>query len=120
MVIIMHGGSRMTIDPRISTRPGRSTVGFSPTRQTFGSTNRKALPGGGVLTPCTAEVVWALTTHAFREGAQFLLLLEMRPTPSHALIPRSAYKRFVYQAGITLTLKERAKRREVWGESPNG
>ena len=32
----MHGRSRMTIDPRTSTMPGRRYVGFSPTRQTGG------------------------------------------------------------------------------------
>ena len=28
-----HGRSRRTVDPRIPTMPGRSTSGFSPTRQ---------------------------------------------------------------------------------------
>ena len=28
----MHGGSHMTIDPRIPTMPGRSTLGFHPSR----------------------------------------------------------------------------------------
>ena len=28
VLIIMHGRSRMTIDPRIPTMPGRSTSGF--------------------------------------------------------------------------------------------
>ena len=32
---IMHGRSRVTIDPRIPTMPGRSTSGFAPTRQTL-------------------------------------------------------------------------------------
>ena len=32
---VMHGRSRMTIDPRTPTMPGRSTSGFSPTKQTL-------------------------------------------------------------------------------------
>ena len=31
----VHGRSRMAIDPRIPVMPGRSTSGFSPTRQTL-------------------------------------------------------------------------------------
>ena len=30
VLIIMHGRSRMTIDPRIPTMPGQSTLGFQP------------------------------------------------------------------------------------------
>ena len=32
---VMHGRSRMTIDPRIPPTPGRSTSGFLPTTQTL-------------------------------------------------------------------------------------
>ena len=32
---VVHGRSRMAIDPRVPTMPGRSTVGFPPTRQTL-------------------------------------------------------------------------------------
>ena len=32
---IIHGRSRMHINPRLPTMPGRSTWGFSPTRQTL-------------------------------------------------------------------------------------
>ena len=31
VLIIMHGRSRMTVDPRIPTMPGRSTSGFHQT-----------------------------------------------------------------------------------------
>ena len=41
VLVVMHGRSRMTIDPRIPAMLGRKYVGFSPTRQTSLAPNAK-------------------------------------------------------------------------------
>ena len=35
VIVVMHGHSRMLIDPRIPAMPGRITSGFPPTRPTL-------------------------------------------------------------------------------------
>ena len=42
VLIVMHGRSRMTIDPRTPTTPGRSTSGF-PDQADTACTKREAL-----------------------------------------------------------------------------
>ena len=52
----IHGRGRTTVDPRISSMPGRSTLGFHrPGRQMWQKGGQKG--GGGTFSSCMAVVV---------------------------------------------------------------
>ena len=46
-IVIMHGRSRMDIDPRVPTMPGREGGGCSPTRQTLHQAQKRREAIGG-------------------------------------------------------------------------
>ena len=49
VLVVMHGRISVTIDPRIATVPGRSVVGFSPTRQASGIPHSNCTKRRGVI-----------------------------------------------------------------------
>ena len=64
---LMHGRGRMTIDPPLASLQCRGGA-------------CRVFTGGGRTRLLLALVIWPLTTHPFRDGVPFLLLIETPPT----------------------------------------